>query len=131
MEVGVEGIGQVELLDQQPTGAQAAEAPAAHLVSDIVMDVAIGEQAATLFLPLPLAETTLDAALAVAQPLAYRRLHLKTLAHSGDKASHSSCLFPGSAEEFQGYSHIPPPRGAGDTLVLGLALQACGCIFLT
>src|SRR5213593_1189301 len=102
MEVGVEGIGQVQLLDQQPTGAQAPEVRAAHLGSDVVVDVAIREQAATLFLPLPLAETMLDAALAVAQPLAYRRLHLKFLAHTGAKASHSSCLFPGSAEGFQG-----------------------------
>src|SRR5947209_18258584 len=101
MEVGVEGIGQVELLDQQPTGAQAAEATAAHLGGDIVMDVAIGEQAATLFLPLPLAETTLDAALAVTQPLAYRRRHLKFLAHSGARASRSSCRFPGKADVFQ------------------------------
>src|SRR3954470_1599793 len=101
MEVGVAGIGQAQALDQQPTGAQATEATSTHLVGDVVVDVAIGEQAAALLGPLPLAETMLDATLAVAQALAYPRLHLKTLAHSGAKANRSFCLFPGSAEGFQ------------------------------
>src|SRR5947209_1259336 len=67
MEVGVAGIGQAQALDQQPTGAQATEATSTHLVGDVVVDVAIGEQAAALLGPLPLAETMLDATLAVAQ----------------------------------------------------------------
>jgi hypothetical protein len=55
--VGVEGLGQAELLDQQPTGAQATEAAAAHLAGDIAVDVPIREEAATLLRPRPLAET--------------------------------------------------------------------------
>jgi hypothetical protein len=57
MEVGVEGIGQAQALDQQPTGAQATEAAATHLVGDVVVEVPIREEAATLLRPLPPAET--------------------------------------------------------------------------
>jgi hypothetical protein len=55
------------LSDQEVKGAEAAGMQAAGLVADLVVDIVVAEQAAVLFVPLPLAEPTLDAALAIAE----------------------------------------------------------------
>ena len=56
VEFGVDGVGEAQTLDQQQAGAQAAEASAANFVGDVVVDVSVGEHAATLLLPTPLAQ---------------------------------------------------------------------------
>jgi hypothetical protein len=86
-KVAVDGIRKTETLDQQQRGAQASEAATANLVGDVVADVPVGEQAAPLLLPAPLAETTLDPPLAIPQPLLYCGVHLKSLAHFRAKTS--------------------------------------------
>src|SRR5271156_4519169 len=62
-------------------------------MGDIVVDVAVREEAGTLLLPSPLAETIPDAVLAIGQTLLYCGTHLKSFAHCGFLASCISCYY--------------------------------------
>ena len=104
VQFGVQGVGQAEPLDQQSADAQAAEAPAPHLLGVVIMDVLVPEQPPLMLPPLPLAQAALQTALAVPHLLVYLGLHLKLLAHQGNKAFGLTSLFSGSAEEFQAYA---------------------------
>jgi hypothetical protein len=132
MQLGIDGVGEVETFDQQQAGSQAAKASAANLGRVVVVDVAVLQEAAPLLLPLPLAQPTLDAPLAVTQPLPdaplalglpfpYLGLHLKYLAQQGKTGDSLTSLFSGTAEVFQAYGSNPCPKTPGDSLVLGLA----------
>ena len=79
VQVAVDGVSQAELPHQEVEGAEAAAVEAAGLVADLVVDVAVAEHAAALLLPLLLAESPLDAALAIAEAPAYLGLHWKYL----------------------------------------------------
>jgi len=68
---------------KQQAGAQTAEAATRTLSAHVVVDVPVGEHAATLLLPASLAETILDPPLAIAQTLLYCGIHLKSFAHFG------------------------------------------------
>src|ERR1700733_5619891 len=101
MESGVEGIGEVEPLDEKQAGAQAAETAPADFMGDIAVDVAVREEAGTLLLPAPLAETILDAVLAIDQTFLYCGTHLKSFAHCGFLASFLSCYYSQVPRDFK------------------------------
>src|ERR1700678_2784527 len=70
-------------------------------MGDIVVDVAVREEAGALLLPAPLAETILDAVLAIGQTLLYCRTHLKSFAHCGFLASRISCYYSQVPRDFK------------------------------
>src|SRR5205814_1899707 len=83
------------------------------LVADLVVDVAVAEQAAALLLPLPLAETALHAALAIAETAAYLGVHLKYL-HAWDEGDRCQKPISPQMPRYFKFFHTPePPRGGG------------------
>ena len=94
MESGIQSIGEAESLGEEQAGAQAAETATADFMGDIVVDVAVREEAGALLFPSPLAETILDAVLAIGQTFLYSGTHLKSFAHCGFLASCISCYYP-------------------------------------
>src|SRR5271154_1361977 len=113
MEFGVESIGEVETLDEEQAGAQAAETAPADFVGDIVVDVAVREEAGALLLPAPLAETILDAVLAIGQTLLYCGTHLKSFAHCGFLASCISCYYSQVPRDFKVRARTLPQYTGG------------------
>jgi hypothetical protein len=122
VQLGIKGVRQVEALNQQQTGSQSPEASSFDLGGVVVDNVLIGEEAATLLLPLPFPQTAFDAAFTVAQTLldttlalglsvGYLGLHLKYLAQQGIQAIRLTSLFSGTAEVFQGYVSCPTLAG--------------------
>src|SRR5262249_23939024 len=79
VQVPVEGVGQAQLPYQQLKGTEAAAAQALSLVAHLVVDSGVTEHGAALFLPLPLTQAALQAALAIAETAAYLGVHLKYL----------------------------------------------------
>jgi hypothetical protein len=96
VQVAVNGVGQAQLPHQQVEGAGAAAAQAADLVTDLVVDVVVAEQAPMLLLPLLFAGPPSGAALAVAGSPSYLVLHCKH-----------------------------PPAWGGAVVVTGTSLQRC------
>ena len=101
MESSIQGIGEVEPLGEEQAGAQAAETATADFMGDIVVDVAVREEAGALLLPAPLAETIPDAVLAIGQTLLYCGTHLKSFAHCGFLASFLSCYYSQVPRDFK------------------------------
>ena len=85
----VDGVDQADLAGQGMDGTDAAVRDAAAAVGKFIMDVACGEHRLAASAELRLVQSSLDAALAVAQLPAYRSVHSKSLLSSEyKKAQH-------------------------------------------
>src|SRR5262249_31836939 len=116
VQLPVDGVGQAEALDEELAGAEAAGVQAAGLVADLVVDVVVAEQAAALLRPLPRAQAPADAALAIAEALAYPGVHLKYLPARGKGERGHTPISPCMPRYFETLASLPGtilswPRG--------------------
>jgi hypothetical protein len=111
-QLPVDGLGQAEALDKELASAEAAGVQAAALVANLVVDVAVPEHPLALFLPLPLAQATADAALAIAEPPVYLGVHLSYLHERGKGYRFHKSISPQMSGFFKLRTTFRPPKGA-------------------
>ena len=109
----VDGVGQAKALDEEVAGAEAGGVQAARLVAEVIVDVAVAEQAAALLGPLTRAQATADAALAIAQAFLYGGVHLKYLHGWGKGSRCDTPISPERPRYFKSFHGPKAPKGGG------------------